>query len=125
MYLTHFSPSFRAPSWSSLVALSVGSASSVSVRASVHSFSGSVAAFAFPSLIAASAFAGRCGAVVGCFCAVRSVAGRGGVPLFVVSVPCVLGCTPPCGWVRPASALARLRRFRRVVLGAGGALWVR
>jgi hypothetical protein len=125
MLLTHFSPSFRAPSWSSLVALSVGSASSVSVRASVHSFSGSVAAFAFPSLIAASAFAGRCSAVVGCFCAVRTVVGRCGSPRFVVSVPCVVGCTPPLGWVRPASALARLRRFRRLVLGAGGALWVR
>ena len=125
MLLTHFSPLFRAPSWSSLVALSVGSASSVSVRASSHSFSGSVAAFAFPSLSVAQAFAARACGLVGCFCAVRSVAGRGGVPLFVVSVPCVVGCTPPCGWVRPASALSRLRRFRRVVLAAGGGLCVR
>ena len=118
MVCVPFSSSVAAPSWSSLVALSVGAASSVRVRASVHSFSGAVSVFAFRSVVAASAFSARCAGVVGVFCAVRSVVGRGGVRLWCVSVPCLAGSpSAPCGWVRPAAALASLRR--RAV--AGGA----
>ena len=110
MLCVPFSSSVAAPSWSSLVALSVGAASSVCVRASVHSFSGAVSVFSFRSVVAASAFSARCAGVVGVFCAVRSVVGRGGVRLWCVSVPCVVVRPAPCGWVRPAAALASCRR---------------
>lgn len=121
MLRVSFSPSLAAPSWSSLVALSLGSASSVCVRPSSRSFSGFVAVFSFRSSSAASAWSARCAGLVGCFCVVRSVVGRGGVPLWCVSVPCVVWRSAPRAWVRPAAALASLRGGRRV--SGGGVSW--